>query len=62
MWTDPIVKEVREAGEELAKKAGYDLHTFFKNLRENEKKRNPVIVSREALEDKPDQRKIAEAV
>ncbi len=40
MWKDPIVQEVRKAGEELAKRAGYDLHTFFQNLRKNEKKRN----------------------
>lgn len=46
MWIDPIVKEVRDAGEELAKKANYDVHTFFQNLRDNEKKRNPKIVSR----------------
>ena len=40
MFTDTIVKEVRKAGEELAKKANYDLHTFFKNLRENAQKHN----------------------
>ncbi len=49
MWIDPIVKEVRKAGEELAKKAKYDLHTFFQNLRDNEKKQNPEIVSRDNL-------------
>lgn len=46
MFNDPIVKEVRKAGEILAKQANYDLHTFFQNLRNNEKKRNPKIVSR----------------
>lgn len=39
MWKDPIVQEVRKAGEELAKQANYDLHVFFQNLRKNEKKR-----------------------
>jgi len=43
---DPIVQEVRKAGEELAKEANYDLHIFFKNLRNNEKKRNYKVVSR----------------
>ena len=31
MWKDPIVQEVRKAGEELARQADYDLHTFFRN-------------------------------
>ena len=38
MWEDPIVNEVRKASEDLAKQANYDLHTFFQNLRNNEKK------------------------
>lgn len=46
MWRDPIVQDVRKAGEELAKKANYDLHTFFQNLRNNEKKRKHKVVSR----------------
>jgi hypothetical protein len=46
MWKDPIVQNVRKAGEELAKKANYDLHTFFQNLRNNEKKKKYEIVSR----------------
>ncbi|MBU1598594.1 hypothetical protein KKG61_00555 [bacterium] len=49
MWQDPIVQDVRKAGEELAKQANYDLHTFFKNLRNNEKKRNSKVVAK--LED-----------
>ena len=46
MWTDPIVQEVRNAGAELAKQANYDLHTFFLNLRNNEKKRKAMVISR----------------
>ena len=46
MWKDPIVQEVRKAGKELEKQANYDLHIFFQNLRSNEKKRNPKIVTR----------------
>jgi len=46
MWKDPIVQEVRKAGKELEKQANYDLHTFFQNLRNNENKRKPKIVSR----------------
>ena len=38
MWKDPIVEEVRKAGEELARQANYDLHTFCENLRKNAKK------------------------
>ena len=46
MWRDPIVQDVREAGEELARQANYDLHTFFQNLRNNEKKRKHKVASR----------------
>ena len=34
----PIVQDVRKAGEELVKQANYNLHTFFQNLGNNEKK------------------------
>ncbi len=37
MNSDPIVKEVREAGAKLAAEAGYDVHRFFENLREIQK-------------------------
>ena len=33
MWDDPIVKEVRESGEELVKQAHYDLHEYFQLMR-----------------------------
>ena len=46
MWRDPIVQEVRKSGEELAKQANYDVHTFFQNLRINEKKRKRKVVSK----------------
>ena len=38
MYIDPIVKEVREAGAILVKKANYDVHIFFDRLRETQKK------------------------
>jgi len=38
MWKDPVVEEVREAREELARRAGYDFKVYINNLRENEKK------------------------
>jgi hypothetical protein len=41
MWKDPIVEQVRQAGEEIARKADYDLHTLFEQLRERERQRNP---------------------
>ena len=46
MWKDSIVEDVRKAGKELEIKANYDLHTFFENLRINEKKAKYKIVSR----------------
>ena len=45
-WQDPIVQEVREAGEKLAKEANYDVHTFFQNLRANEKQLGCLVVSK----------------
>ena len=32
MWDDPIVREVREAGDKLAREAGYDLHEFCERI------------------------------
>ena len=49
-WIDPIVQEVREAREELARQANYDLHTFFQNLRKDEKKRKTKVVSKYSTE------------
>ena len=46
MKNDPIVAEVRKAGEELAKKANYNLYVFFENIRRNEKKGKHTVVSR----------------
>jgi hypothetical protein len=46
MWKDPIVEEVRQAREELARRSGYDFETYINNLRENEKKSDTKVVSR----------------
>lgn len=46
MWKDPIVQEVREAGEYLIKQANNDLHVFFQNLRNNEKRHKYKIISK----------------
>ena len=46
MLKDPIVNETRKAGEQLAREANYDLHTFFENMRDNEKKRKDKVVSK----------------
>ena len=32
MWKDPIVEEVRKAGEELAKKSNYNLPVSYTHL------------------------------
>jgi hypothetical protein len=37
MYEDPIVTEVRSAGQLLAEEAGGDLHLFFQRLREAQK-------------------------
>ncbi|MGO8703859.1 MAG: hypothetical protein ACLQVA_08575 [Candidatus Brocadiia bacterium] len=44
MNPDPIVKEVRQAGAKLAAEAGYDVHRFFKMLRQAEKKYGKPLV------------------
>jgi hypothetical protein len=56
MWQDPIIQDVRKAGEELAKQANHNLHTFFQNLRNNEKRENYKAISRLKKEKKPDVR------
>ena len=38
MINDPIIEEVRKAGEDLAKESGYDLHVFCERLRKSEKR------------------------
>lgn len=38
MTQDPIVREIREAGAELAKEAGNSTHEFFVRLRKAQKK------------------------
>ena len=45
MWKDPIVQEVRKAGEELAEKANYSLRDLFIRLRNNEKKSKAKVVA-----------------
>jgi len=55
MWQDPIVREVRKAGEELAKQNHYNLHDLLQNLRDNEKKSKVRIASR------PKERKLRKA-
>ncbi len=46
MWKDPIVEEVRKAGEELFKQANCDLHTLFENIRRSQQERTIKVVSR----------------
>ena len=45
MWKDPIVQEVRKAGEELAERANYNLRDLFQRLRANEKKSKAKVVA-----------------
>lgn len=46
MWKDPIVQEVRKAGEELAKNSHYSLQSLFKSLRNNDKKSKAKVQTR----------------
>jgi hypothetical protein len=48
MIPDPIVTEVRKAGARLAEEAGYDVHRFFENLREAERKYGKPLVQETA--------------
>ena len=52
MINDPIVKEVRKAGEKLAKKSDYNVHIFFEKLRKNESLRNFKIVKQKMIKGK----------
>ena len=45
-FDDPIVREVRRAGEELARTAGFDLHRLCERLREAEAQDSEPVVSR----------------
>ena len=45
MWKEPIVQEVRKAGEELAEQANYNLLDLFQRLRDNEKKSKAKVVA-----------------
>ena len=38
MWNDPIVDEVRKAGEKLSDEAGGNIQVFFANLRLKQEK------------------------
>ena len=37
-YEDPVVEEVRKAGEQMAREANYDLHALCERLRETERK------------------------
>ena len=51
MWKDPIVQEVRNAGEQLAQTANYKIEKFFENLRKNEKALGLKVVSKSNYQD-----------
>ncbi len=50
MPSDPIVQEVRDAGQELADEANGDLKQFFANLRHAQEKYRDRLVSGTARE------------
>ena len=45
-WKDPIVEEVRQAGAEIARKAGNDLHRLCRHLRAAQARSNYRAVRR----------------
>ena len=56
MIEDPIVREIREAGEAMAAEANYDVHQFFKNLKELEERcemRRAKLHPAQCLREKP---------
>lgn len=44
-YDDPIVTEMRRAGDEMAREANYDLHTLCERLREAERKHPDRLVA-----------------
>jgi len=44
MLNDPIVNEVRKAGEQLACKTGYSIKKFFKHIRDGQIKWHGTVV------------------
>ena len=44
MKKDPVIDEVRKAGEKLAQTAGYDIHDFFDLLRQGERRHATRVV------------------
>lgn len=44
-FDDPVVAEVRKAGDEMAREANYDLHTLCERLREAERKHSERLVT-----------------
>ena len=58
MYEDPIVTEVRQAGQALAEQAEGNLHTFFQNLRKAQQQYRdrlvqPLLRPSEAAESSP---------
>lgn len=47
MWKDPIVEEIRNAGNRIVKEAGNDLHKFCEVLRHKEKEHSDKLVRRQ---------------
>jgi len=41
MWKDPIVEEVRAAGDRIARECGYDFHRFCEYFRKRERQYPP---------------------
>ena len=43
-WTDPIVDEIHQIREEIAKEADYDLHKLVARLQESQKRHGDRVV------------------
>lgn len=47
MWEDPIVSEVREVREQLARQFNFDVHAIFADLRKRQTLLGPRLVRRQ---------------
>ena len=45
MWIDPIIEEIRQAGDEYAAKFNYDLAAMFRDLKDRQQKEGRRVVS-----------------
>ncbi|OHD56193.1 MAG: hypothetical protein A2096_04755 [Spirochaetes bacterium GWF1_41_5] len=60
MWNDPIVDEVRKAGDEFARENNYDFDKMFAVLKERQKKSKHRIVTKIDIEKRANEQRLKE--